>query len=220
MMPGRWPMSNRGQLSSDRIVDAAVDLARREGLDRVSMRRLGRELGVEPMSLYYHVPGKATLLVLMADRALSGLTTGDPSRPWDERLVELLVSTYQAGVDNPAVFTVLASQAAAPAKVPAAPEDPVASLQVITAVEDLLAESPLPADIRGHAHRGLIGLLVGLLVVQVDGLHRIPGPGPGLPVNESPDAGQLRAAPVNLIEDLRFSVQLLVDGLKRRPPPG
>ena len=58
----------KAELSLERIVDAAVALADREGLGALSMRRVATELGVGTMSLYRHVPGKGELLDLMLDR--------------------------------------------------------------------------------------------------------------------------------------------------------
>ena len=52
----------RTSLSRERVLAAALALVDREGLDALSMRRLGAELGVEAMSLYNHVPSKAALL--------------------------------------------------------------------------------------------------------------------------------------------------------------
>jgi len=56
------------RLSLDAIVEVAVDIADAEGLDAVSMRRIGQELGVGTMSLYRYVPGKEELLDLMLER--------------------------------------------------------------------------------------------------------------------------------------------------------
>ena len=49
-------------LSRERVLAAAVALADREGIDALSMRNLGREVGVEAMSLYNHVKNKDDLL--------------------------------------------------------------------------------------------------------------------------------------------------------------
>jgi len=49
-------------LSRDRILDAAVALADDVGIESVSMRRLGHQLGVEAMSLYNHVANKEAVL--------------------------------------------------------------------------------------------------------------------------------------------------------------
>jgi AcrR family transcriptional regulator len=44
------------------VLSTALELADREGLEGLSMRRLGAKLGVEAMSLYHHVAGKDELL--------------------------------------------------------------------------------------------------------------------------------------------------------------
>ena len=49
-------------LSRGRVLGAAVELADREGLDALTMRRLAQELGVEAMSLYHHVANKEAVL--------------------------------------------------------------------------------------------------------------------------------------------------------------
>ncbi|UOY03885.1 TetR/AcrR family transcriptional regulator [Blastococcus sp. PRF04-17] len=63
----------RASLDVDRIVDAAVRLADREGLAALSMRRVAAGLGVGAMSLYTHVPGKGELVDLMLDTVLGEL---------------------------------------------------------------------------------------------------------------------------------------------------
>ena len=65
---GRKTRGPKPKLSLDAIVDAAVAVADAEGLDAVSMRRIGQELGVGAMSLYRYVPGKEELLDLMLER--------------------------------------------------------------------------------------------------------------------------------------------------------
>ena len=57
----------RVPLSRDRVLRAAIDLADREGIESLSMRKLGQELGVEAMSLYNHVANKDEILLGIAD---------------------------------------------------------------------------------------------------------------------------------------------------------
>jgi len=52
----------RGTLSRDTLLAAALALIDRDGLESLTMRRLGAELGVEAMSLYNHVENKDALL--------------------------------------------------------------------------------------------------------------------------------------------------------------
>ena len=49
-------------LSREKVLDAAIALADRDGIESLSMRRLGQELGVEAMSLYNHVANKDDIL--------------------------------------------------------------------------------------------------------------------------------------------------------------
>lgn len=63
----------RATLTRDRVLLAAVALADAEGVDALSMRRLGQELGVEAMSLYHYVRGKDALLGGMTDRVIDEL---------------------------------------------------------------------------------------------------------------------------------------------------
>ncbi|MGW0180462.1 TetR/AcrR family transcriptional regulator [Nocardia sp. NPDC003345] len=78
-------------LSRDQIVRAAVTLLDKEGLDALSMRRLGAELGAGATSLYWHVANKNELLELALDEVW-----GQVSRTGPEHEVELrdLLTTY------------------------------------------------------------------------------------------------------------------------------
>ena len=59
------------QLSQERIVAAALAVAKRVGFDRLTMRALADELGVTPMAAYYYVSSKDQLLELVADAVAS-----------------------------------------------------------------------------------------------------------------------------------------------------
>jgi AcrR family transcriptional regulator len=61
----------RTPLSRDRILHAALELADGSGVDALTMRRLGDELGFEAMSLYRHVASKNDLLDGMLDLVLA-----------------------------------------------------------------------------------------------------------------------------------------------------
>jgi AcrR family transcriptional regulator len=76
----------RPGLTVEQVVGAAVELADREGLEAVTMRRLAGELGVGPMALYTYVPGKAELLDLMLDRVYLEMPRTAARGGWRERL--------------------------------------------------------------------------------------------------------------------------------------
>ncbi|GGK49836.1 mycofactocin system transcriptional regulator MftR2 [Nocardia camponoti] len=78
-------------LSEAEIVEAALRVVREDGVEKLSMRRLSRELGVSPMAPYYYVADKRELLDLVASAALIGVRKPAPeSGPWQERLRELI----------------------------------------------------------------------------------------------------------------------------------
>lgn len=85
----------RPGLSRDRVLRAALDLADREGIEAVTMRRLGEELGAGAMSLYHHVPNKDALLDAMVDVVFSevDLPSADD---WRDAMRRRALSTRQA----------------------------------------------------------------------------------------------------------------------------
>lgn len=79
----RRPRSPEGELSRDRVVRVAIEIADAEGLEALSMRGVAAKLGVATMSTYRHVPGKDDLVVLMADAAFGELAyPGDQPEGW------------------------------------------------------------------------------------------------------------------------------------------
>jgi AcrR family transcriptional regulator len=80
---------HRVPLSPERVLNAAVKLADEEGLESLTMRRLAEKLGVEAMSLYYHIANKEALLdgiaeVIVAEiiEAASRVEAPDPGDDW------------------------------------------------------------------------------------------------------------------------------------------
>lgn len=76
--------TDRQPLTRQRVADAALVFIDGHGLDALSMRKLGAELGVEAMSLYNHVANKADLLDAVSDRLYAKVLDayGDPTGDW------------------------------------------------------------------------------------------------------------------------------------------
>jgi AcrR family transcriptional regulator len=81
----------RETLTRQRVLEAAVELADRHGIEAVSMRRLGQELGVEAMSLYTHVRSKDDLLDGMVEVVMGHLPAVDSSLAWKPALREAIL---------------------------------------------------------------------------------------------------------------------------------
>jgi len=85
----------RGTLSRERVLRAAVTLADADGIEALTMRRLGEELGVEAMSLYNHVTNKGDILDGMVDLVYEEIELPD-GVGWTEALRTQAVSGRKA----------------------------------------------------------------------------------------------------------------------------
>jgi AcrR family transcriptional regulator len=83
---GETGSERRTPLTRERVVAAAIELADRDGIEAVSMRRLAQELGVEAMSLYTHVRNKEDLLDGMVDAVISEIPIAAPGGDWKASL--------------------------------------------------------------------------------------------------------------------------------------
>ena len=76
----------RVPLSKERILQAAIDVADREGLQALTMRRLGAELGVEAMAVYKHVSGKDDILDGMVELVVSLIEAPGHGMDWRDAM--------------------------------------------------------------------------------------------------------------------------------------
>jgi AcrR family transcriptional regulator len=76
----------RAPLTRERILRAAIDLADRGGIEALSMRKLGQELGVEAMALYRHVRDKNDLLDGVVDLVVGEIEPQPAGEDWKATL--------------------------------------------------------------------------------------------------------------------------------------
>jgi len=79
-------VDRREPLTRQRVLRAAVELADHSGVESVSMRRLGQELGVEAMSLYTHVRSKDDLLNGMVEEVMNEVSAPREGGHWKATL--------------------------------------------------------------------------------------------------------------------------------------
>lgn len=77
----RPPRPARSTLSREQIVSEALRLLDAEGIDGLSMRRLGVQLGVGATSIYWHVASRDELIELVIDEVYGELEVPDPEGP-------------------------------------------------------------------------------------------------------------------------------------------
>lgn len=100
----------RTPLTRERVLEAALRLADEQGIEAVSMRRLGQVLRVEAMSLYKHVAGKEDILDGLADLVTGEYVVPVPGGDWKAELRRAAISAHAALVRHPWAGSVLESR--------------------------------------------------------------------------------------------------------------
>jgi TetR/AcrR family transcriptional regulator, tetracycline repressor protein len=84
--PGR-PKAGQEMLTRDRILTTALRLVDEHGIEALSMRRLATELGVDPMAIYHHLPGKQAILAGLIEIVFNELQLpAIESATWQEQV--------------------------------------------------------------------------------------------------------------------------------------
>jgi AcrR family transcriptional regulator len=89
---GKTGAAPRGRLNRERVLSTAMTLADEQGIESLTMRRLGDELGVEAMSLYNHVANKEDLLNAMVDAVFNEIELPSHSDDWKTAMRKRSVS--------------------------------------------------------------------------------------------------------------------------------
>ena len=98
---GNTGTERRTQLTRERVLAAGIDLADRDGIESISMRRLAQELGVEAMSLYTHVSNKDDLLDGMVDAVIGKIPTSTDGADWKMSLRQMVLAARRTVLTHP-----------------------------------------------------------------------------------------------------------------------
>jgi AcrR family transcriptional regulator len=91
----------RSPLTRVRVLRAAIELADQNGIDTLTMRRLGQELGVEAMSLYNHVANKDDILDGIVDLVLGDIDVPPTGTPWKTAMRQRALSAHAILLAHP-----------------------------------------------------------------------------------------------------------------------
>jgi AcrR family transcriptional regulator len=91
----------RAPLSRERVLRAAVSLADQDGIESLTMRRLGQELGVEAMSLYNHVANKDDLLDGIVDLVVGDIEVPPTGTHWKTAMRARAISAHETLLAHP-----------------------------------------------------------------------------------------------------------------------
>jgi len=153
------PARGKG-LSRDKLVQAALAIVDRDGLGALSMRRLGAELGVDPMAAYRHFPSKEALLDGVVEAVVSEIDLEvDPSAPWEERLRTLARANLEAMMAHPNALPLLAAR---PLTTPDALRLVEKALEITSSAGIPLKQGSLAMNATGLFTTGFAAALVGM----------------------------------------------------------
>ncbi len=188
---GRRPLSRR------RILEAAVELVDREGLRGLSMRRLGRDLGVEAMSLYNHVPNKEALLGGMVEVLIEEMQIpGESSAGWEEQVRGAFRSYLNIARAHPEVFQLFATR-------------PLGTGEALRIFE-VLRGAGLDVVPALHAFRALSSYTIGYALAEIRGFP--------LELEGGPRALELAPPLKEVDRDAKFDygLDLIISGLRQK----
>lgn len=158
--------AERAPLTLSAITAAALALIDSDGLDRLSMRRLGASLGFEAMALYKHVADKAALLDAVVDAVYEEMGLPDPSKPWADRLRHSAHELRSVAQRHPHLFVKLVT-------------DPPGSAAVLLRVDSILSalrDSGADDDAVVHHFWHFINVTSGALLAESTALARNTDP--------------------------------------------
>ncbi len=153
------PPERRPPLSRERIVRAALRVMDEEGLEAVSMRRVGRELRVEAMSLYNHVADKEDLLTGVIETVMSDFEFPPDADDWKESARRAARAWRDLLKAHPLVITLMSEQ-----------RKPMTSIQALRPMEhalSILRTAGLPDGETFRAFRAFGGYIQGYVLAEV-----------------------------------------------------
>lgn len=109
--------AKRGQrplLTVQKIALAAIEIANKEGLESLSMRKIGEKIGVEAMSLYHHIPSKEKLMEAMVIEMVLHLPQINEDQGWKSYLAQIAEHWRELARKHPGTFPLLATRAQTP----------------------------------------------------------------------------------------------------------
>lgn len=104
-------MPKRKPLTRQDVLKAALAIVDADGLAALSMRRLAHDLGVEAMSLYYHVANKDDLLGGIAETVMTSMEIPEPlPTDWMDLMEAMMLAFRRALAQHPAALPVMVTK--------------------------------------------------------------------------------------------------------------
>jgi AcrR family transcriptional regulator len=154
--PARPSAEPRTPLSRERVLRAALALADANGIESLSMRKLGEAVGVEAMSLYNHVPGKADLLDGLIDLVFSEIELPSGTDGWRTAMHKRAIAIRAALTRHPWAIGLMESRTS----------PGPATLHHHDAVLGCLRQAGFPVALAAHAYALLDSYIYGFALQE------------------------------------------------------
>ena len=139
------------RLDADKIVTAALAVADRHGLPKMTLRMVGSELGADPTAIYRHFSSKDALVLAMADRLFSDVAAAEYPGDWRARFTALMRASRDIYSAHPTLVDALANQ----------PEERASIVAVNELSAGCLIEAGLEPARAGLFHQLLTAYVIG-----------------------------------------------------------
>jgi AcrR family transcriptional regulator len=154
---------NNGQLTQSKILQTALAIVDRDGVDRLSMRRLSYALGRDPVMLYRRVSNKAAVLDGVAEIVLAQLSVDAADPDWAGQLRTVARDFRHLALAHPNVVPLLVTR---PLATPLG-QRPPGMLRPLEGVLALLTSAGFTGDDALHTYRMLFGYLYGHILNEL-----------------------------------------------------
>ena len=194
------------------ILEAAVRFVDDEGLEALSMRKLGAELGVEAMSLYNHVPNKGALLDGMVEVLLGELEVPPEGEGWEGRVRGAYRAFRRLAHEHPNVFPLLVVR----------PPDTMDGVWLVEEFLKTLRGAGFDPETALYAFRALSSYASGYAMSEIRGFAMEPAGNrlgaATLPLDRFPHIHELddRLKIVDHDAEFEFGLDLIIAGLKEK----
>ena len=148
------PVLRYGALDRAHLTKHLWRLAKRVGVNRVTIRELAAEAGTAPSSVYYHVRDKRELLDLLIESVLAQIKVPQQG-DWESRLVELYTNARKVLLEVPGIAALLLEH-----------PHTAAATDMDRASRGILGESGLRAKAFEAAHAALYIHLLGSVQLE------------------------------------------------------
>jgi AcrR family transcriptional regulator len=98
------------RVSRDQILAAALRIVDANGLEQLTMRRLGAELGVDPMTIYGHIPDKAALFDGLVELVLAEVTVPGRTGEWADDFRAIAHAAHATLLAHPHLIPLLGTR--------------------------------------------------------------------------------------------------------------